>query len=183
MTGFATAGTDRPVTLDAVLEGREMRAQRQAQALARHGLPVASVSLVMPGPVKDSLLARYLLGAAVAALDALMRERSWEVLSREQHLPATGPEALYVIDAEARSLKAAVARLEDTHPLGRLWDVDVLAPREGPLSRVALGMPTRGCLLCDQPGHACARSRRHALPELMRVIQEKVDAFRTSGIR
>ena len=56
--------------------------------------------------------------------------------------------------------------LEDHHPLGRLWDLDVLAPEQGQLSRQDLGFPARQCLVCDEPAHACARSRRHPLARI-----------------
>jgi holo-ACP synthase len=45
------------------------------------------------------------------------------------------------VNGDARIVKSATVLLEDHHPLGRLWDLDVIAPREGLLSRQDLGFP------------------------------------------
>jgi holo-ACP synthase len=89
----------------------------------------------------------------------------------------TGIEALYVVDTDAVPLKLAVCELEQSHPLGRLWDMDVFCPAHGRLSRRGLGFPPRRCLICGEPAHACARAQRHPLAELLAAIQETVDGY------
>lgn len=167
------------VSLAEMLEARDRRAVRQQALFASHRLPVLSVTLVTPGPVKVTETSRFVMEMAADELERLFRRTGWPV---EAHLPVnepTGLEALYAIDTEARVLKWAVAALEDDHPLGRLWDLDVLCPMQGGLSRTALGLAPRRCLVCGEPAHACARSRRHPLDELLAAIEERVNAFRT----
>ena len=82
----------------------------------------------------------------------------------------TGPEALYVIDGEAEALKSACIELEDAHPMGRLWDLDVIAPGPRLLSRKQFGLPPRRCLVCERPAFECGRSRRHGVDELLGAI-------------
>jgi holo-ACP synthase len=106
-----------------------------------------------------------------------MAERSWPVLKREVRLDPTGPEALLVVDAGALELKQAMTRLEEEHALGRLWDLDVIDPRLGAISRKALGVPARRCLLCDEEAHACGRSRSHSLQELQNAIEEIIHGY------
>jgi holo-ACP synthase len=171
------AGAPEAVTLEAVLANREQRTLRQRRVLAAHGLPVVSVTLVMPGPVKATDQARLLLEAALEALRTLLASRGWALVHRETLQAPTGPEALLAVAAPARDLKAAAVRLEEEHPLGRLWDLDVLDPETGPLSRRALGLGPRPCLLCGEDAHACARSRAHPLQALLDVIQEKLHAY------
>jgi holo-ACP synthase len=170
--------TERPVTLEEVLLNREQRVLRQREALAAFSRPLLSITLVNPGPVKDSAVARQSMAYALGALDALLEDRGWPVLDRQLRLDPTGPEALLVVDAEARALKQAATHLEENHPLGRLWDIDVLDPLQGAISRKDLGQPARRCLLCDEDAHACTRSRAHSLPELQSVIQRMVNAYR-----
>ena len=55
--------------------------------------------------------------------------------------------------------------------LGRLFDIDVLDAGGKKLSREGLGLPPRKCLLCEQPAHACARSRTHTVMELTERIE------------
>lgn len=172
-------GTE-PVTLAQVLESRDLRALRQRAALQAHGKPVLSLTLVMPGPVKESADARFLFWTAVNAIDALLQTQRWPIRAREVILASTGPEALYAIDGDAQTLKRALAELEDTHALGRLWDMDVICPMVGGVSRTQLGCAPRRCLVCGEAAHACARSRAHPLQELLKVIEEKVDGYRRS---
>jgi holo-ACP synthase len=166
------------VTLEEVLRNRERRVQLQRDAMEAFGRPVVSVTLVNPGPVKDSLSARQVMTHALRALDSLMAERNWPVLKREVRLDATGPEALLVVDTEALELKQATTRLEEEHPLGRLWDLDVIDPRLGAISRKTLGAPARRCLLCAEDAHACGRSRAHSLQQLQNAIEEIIHGYR-----
>jgi len=165
------------VSLDQMLTARERRAARQAAALARFDKPLVSMTVVMPGPVKDGWLPRQVLAEALQELGAVSNERGWRVLSREIWWQETGPEALYVMDVDARIVKSATVELEDHHPLGRLWDLDVIAPGQGRLSRQELGFPVRRCLVCEQPAHACGRSRRHPLQELLNTIRKIVNEY------
>lgn len=165
-------------SLDEVLAAREQRVARQREALARWGCPVISLTLVMPGPLKDSELARFLQKEAVAEIDALCTRQGWQVHSFESIQQKAGPEALYAVAVDAQTLKLALTQLENMHELGRLWDMDVIDPQQGSLSRRSLGFDGRRCLVCDEPGHACARSRAHPLPELLQAIKERVDGYR-----
>ncbi|PWC31511.1 ACP synthase [Azospirillum sp. TSO35-2] len=168
-----------PVALADMLDARDRRVERQRDALDRFRLPVLSATLVMPGPVKDTPLSRFVMDTALGELDALFRRTGWAIPFHRPHWAATGAEALYAVAADARDLKRAVAALEDGHPLGRLWDLDVLDPQGGSLSRGTLGLAPRRCLVCGEPAHACARARRHPLDAVLAVIEEKVHAFRS----
>jgi len=158
------------IGLEQMLAAREQRAARQADALARFDRPVVSMTVVMPGPVKNSWLSRRLLADALWEVDAASDTQGWRLLSREVLWRKTGPEALYVVDVNARILKTVMVQLEDDHPLGRLWDLDVIDPRQGGLSRQDLGLPARRCLVCERPAHVCSRSRAHPLEELLSTI-------------
>lgn len=168
---------DEPVALADLLAARERRVALRDAALAAHpGTVALSITPVMPGPVKDCSLARLLQAAALAELGSLLDARGWPWrLVRAETGPA-GAEALLLAEADAADLKRAVAGLEDRHPLGRLWDIDVAAA-DRTLARRDLGLPPRACLLCAEPAHACARSRAHALPELLAAIHAKTLAW------
>jgi holo-ACP synthase len=167
------------VTLADMLAARDNRADRQRQALERFGTPVVSLTVVMPGPVKDSPLTRDLFAAALAGLDALFADRGLVVADRQILLATTGPEALYAVSADPLLLKHALVALEDGHPLGRLWDIDVLVPdRAGSIGRHDIGLAARRCLVCGGDAHACARSQSHSLEHLIATIRNIHDAYR-----
>ena len=166
------------VSLQQMLDRREARVAAQQALLARHGRPLAQLTVVSPGPVKDTPDARFVFQQGRQALEALLAGTGLRVLARQQALLATGPEALWAVDGDALELKRQLVALEDGHPLGRLWDLDVLDRDGMGVSRQGLGLPVRTCLLCGQPAHACARSAAHALADLQRAIGDRVDAHR-----
>jgi triphosphoribosyl-dephospho-CoA synthase len=173
----AKTTTAASVSLEQMLAAREQRATRQSATRARFNKPLVSMTVVMPGPVKDGPLPRRVLTAALEELDALTSSRNWPVLLREVFLQSTGPEAIYVIDVEPKVLKSATVELEDQHSLGRLWDLDVIAPGPRLLSRKHLGVSPRRCLMCERPAFECGRSRRHSVEDLLRAIQRIVSEY------
>ncbi|XBS71591.1 citrate lyase holo-[acyl-carrier protein] synthase [Acerihabitans sp. KWT182] len=164
------------VTLDALLAAKERRAARQSAWLGRYGLPLLSLTLVTPGPVKDSLRYRQLMAEALNACGRMLADRGWPVAAWQAFWLPTGPEAFYSVDGEAAQIKAAAVALEQRHPLGRLWDMDVLSVHGGLIGRKALGQAGRRCLVCHRPAHVCGRSRRHPLPEVMMKIEALLEA-------
>jgi holo-ACP synthase len=175
MTNVTGQITETTVSIGLLLAARDQRALRHSAALAHFGKPMISVQVVTPGPVKDGWLPRHVMEIALRELDALYSAKNWPVASSEVFWEKTGPEAVHVIDAEARLLKLATIELEERHPVGRLWDLDVLAPGEIRLSRKQLGFPARRCMVCEHPAHECGRSRRHPLPELLERIEKMVN--------
>jgi holo-ACP synthase len=171
------SGAGAHVSLEQILAARDYRAACQTAALARFERPLVSMTVVMPGPVKDGPLQRSVLTEALREVHAMSSTLEWPVLSRQIRWKNTGPEAIYVVDVDAELLKAAAAELEDEHPLGRLWDLDVIAPGQRVLSRQQLGMPARRCLLCERPASECGRARRHSLQELLAVMQRIVNSY------
>ena len=168
-------------SLDDVLTAREQRVVRQQAALATFGKAVLSLTLVSPGPIKDSPQLRFVFAEALAAIDNLLADRQWQALAREHVTLVSGQEAIIVVDCPAQSLKWALTGLEDQHPLGRLWDMDVICPEtQRGISRQNLLLAPRKCLVCGEAAHACARSRAHTLEDLLSVIEEQIHAYRRS---
>ncbi len=144
------------VSLEELLAAKERRAARQADMLEHYQQPVISLTLVTPGEIKDSLRYRNTMGVALQMCDQLLWENRWQVLDRQVLWLPTGPEALWCVAHPAAEIKAHCADLEQTHPLGRLWDLDVICPRARPRrASVAGGKPqtlpdlrrARSCLL------------------------------------
>jgi holo-ACP synthase len=166
------------VDLGTVLAAREQRVARRLDVFLTRRRSVVSLTIVMPGPIKDCAAARGLRDAALETLSGLFAARGWvaEIVHVENG-PA-GPEALVSVDVDARNLKRAMIALEDDHPLGRLWDLDVVDRIIGGISRRNLGQRPRRCLICGEPAHACARSRSHATPDLLAAMKALIDASR-----
>lgn len=165
---------ERTPTLEQVLARREARQQRQRELLAERHMPLVSLTVVAPGPVKQSELIERIYAEAVAEVEQRIRDiELWPWWDREETLAETGPELLLSVDAFVGDLKRALVDLEDTHPWGRLWDLDVVDER-GPITRAMIGAEPRRCLLCERPSPECARSRRHSVAELQQAVADLV---------
>lgn len=151
-------------TLQEILDAREKRAQKQQALLAKYKTPLVCFTMNIPGPEK--LSRDIVIGFAVGnwmLRDALT---GLPVLHRELHRKPTGCEAYYAVDMPAKKLKQLVIDIEDTEPIGRLFDMDVIDTDGTKLTREQLGHPRRKCLICDEDAVICARSRAHSVAQL-----------------
>jgi holo-ACP synthase CitX len=162
-----------PVALPAMLACREARVALQDMYRDTYHTPILSFCLNIPGPIKTTPELRRVFEDGLAAIRQSIAEEAFSVAaSTERHEP-TGDEALLAIAGNAAKIKEQMTQLEETHPLGRLFDIDVLTASGKKLSR---GVPRR-CLLCDEQAQACARSRRHSVKELTAHIETMVQEF------
>ena len=116
------------VSIPELLVSRDERQARQHAWLKRHPVPLVSFTVVAPGPIKDSEVTRRIFNHGVTALRALAAKQGWQIQEQAALVSASGPEGMLSIAAPARDLKLATIELEHSHPLGRLWDIDVLTP-------------------------------------------------------
>ena len=180
----------REITLQEMLDAREHRAFRQRELLRETSRPLISFCMNIPGPVKDSVLIRRGYEEGVRRLDAALNRSSIPVLCREERLAPTGPELLLTADASAEALKALCLEIEERDALGRLFDMDVIAPDGQKLDR---SLPRR-CIVCGRPGKECASRRVHSVSELQSAVRgiltesllkldrERIDALATAAL-
>ncbi|MBQ8389919.1 MAG: citrate lyase holo-[Oscillibacter sp.] len=165
-------------SLEELLLRREQRAMVQKELLERGGTLV-SFTMNIPGQRKQFPLER--LGFE-EGMRELQRCFAGAILEERAYSGPTGEELLLRLDRPARWVKEQTVALEETHPLGRLWDMDVLDG--GSLSRTALGLPQRRCLVCGESAKVCARSRRHSIEEVFdRAAGQLYDYFRCKESR
>lgn len=169
------------VTLMQMLTAREVRAERQRAMIKQFKRPIISFSMNIPGPVKDSPLIRRGFLSGCEVLDGAFD--SGVVLFREIYPAVTGWVALYVLDMEPREIKEITTAIEDSHGLGRLFDMDVIGPGGHKLDREAVGGGSRDCIVCGAPGRGCASRRLHSLEELQGAVERILkDYFRREDI-
>lgn len=153
-------------TLEAMLNARESRVMRQDELIHKYSCAVVSYTLNIAGPVK-----RFPLGDSCfyAGKQEIEKQFSRNGLIAAENIltdAETGLECLWAVDADARLLKSSMVELEEWHPMGRLFDIDIIAKNGDKISRSTIGMPERSCFICKKPGAACARSRAHTLEEI-----------------
>lgn len=127
----------------------------------------------MPGAEKRNALSLTVAHAAVEALRSAFSPSFLE----ERDLP-TGYEAFLLTTLSPLEAKRHAVELEESHPLGRLFDVDVFArDNDGPISRTVINCAPRRCLLCEEEARLCMRRHTHSHEELMARIREMVEEW------
>ena len=209
-----------PLTLMDLLDSRENRVNHQKELLeqytfcqvpAAHVTPgpvekhrsvaLVSMSLNIPGPVKDSPQYRKALKTGLHRLKAMLLGNNgnfgeMQILHEEFRPLITGPEGYLVLGCTspeqtaeefAIQIKKTAVAAEEADALGRLFDMDVLVIDDAAkaddnghfsltdirsISRSQLGAEPRKCLLCGENAKACARSRAHSMDDLLHKINE-----------
>lgn len=166
---------NRPLELQELLDSREYRSFRQKEWLAIYSSTLVSLTVVAPGAVKDSKLTRKLFNHCWQELMKVCENSEWEIKAQSTFELPTGAEGLIAISAPASIVKKTLLNLEETHPLGRLWDIDVINSDGRILSRTEFNYPPRNCLLCNNPASFCSRTRTHAIPDLIARMEAMLD--------
>lgn len=188
---------ERMVTLTELLDSREQRACCQRELLERYGGVLICITLNIPGPVKDRPSYRAAMEAAAAQLTEKLTEtrqeepgRGAQILHCEIKYFPTGPEGYVVCAGECagglslEAVKRLTVEIEEASPLGRLFDMDVLAVKDGALAGVSrrdIGYGRRKCLLCGGDAKVCARSQKHDMRELLAEIDRILDEAGVEG--
>ena len=160
------------ITLQELLESRDRRARRQGELLSQFpGRALLCLTVQLPGPEKRNALSLEIARAGVEAV-----EKRFNPVFEETNDLETGFEAFFIVDGQPLEVKRAAAELEDTHPLGRLMDLDVIGP-EGPVGRASIGLQERRCLICEKPARYCMRAGSHTQDELIAKIKQLVSSY------
>ena len=136
------------VVLTDMLQCRERRAQIQDTFIEQYHCPVISFCMNIPGPVKTNEQIRTAFDSGKNTL----------LLKLEQ--------------AEA-DIKNST-EIEETHPIGRLFDIDVINTDGQKLSRPSY----RKCIICGCQAQECARTRKHTVEEMQAKIEEMLEKRR-----
>ena len=160
------------ITLQELLDSRDRRARRQGELLSQFpGRALLCLTVQPPGPEKRNALSLKIARAGVEAI-----EKRFNPVFKETNDLETGFEGFFIVDGQPLEVKKAAAELEDTHPLGRLMDLDVIGP-EGPIGRADIGLQERRCLICEKPARYCMRAGSHTHEELMAKIKQLVSSY------
>ena len=163
------------VTVSDMMDAREARAQAQRALLARYpGASVVCLCMNIAGAIKRTENIERAFAWGLRNVKAVLApcETLFDAAIHEK----TGPEAILCVRADARAIKRRLCALEDGEALGRLLDIDVIAPDGGKISRTEIGLPARRCLLCGNPAPVCARSRAHSADALFEKANAIIDA-------
>ncbi len=157
------------VTLGELLRSRDDRCALEGQLLRAHsGSTVVVLTVVIPGSVKRDSRSLAVANAAVAAI-----RREFGVPPILERDLSTGYEAYWIIGGtDHDAVKRRTCRIEESHPWGRLFDIDVLRQDGTPVSRQSIGIEPRRCLVCDREARFCMRNHTHTPAEIQQAVNQ-----------
>ncbi len=113
------------IDLIQMLDCRERRGFIQNELLGKYHCPVISFCMNIPGPIKTNPQIREAFLTGLAALTTALEEASITVLQSYDIAELTGDEWIAAVDADSAKVKELTMEIENRHPFGRLFDIDV----------------------------------------------------------
>ncbi len=146
----------------AILKAREERGLMIEKLKNMHSQAVISVTVNIPGGNKAH--GNYSWIGRLAFEEIKRRLKPDGVLYETFRETPDGPEGIMAVAGDPADLKKVAVEIEETHPLGRLFDIDI----SGQSRQVSGGK--RICILCGNEANRCRREGNHSLEELMSHI-------------
>lgn len=158
--------------LQDILASRDQRVQIQQYFLERYKSSLISYKLNIPGPIKYSSLIKDIFDDGLLTAKNKLTEASVEIIDEKVLYKNSGPEYFAAFKGTTSLIKEITTVIEETHPLGRLFDFDILDLEGNQLSRQQIGREPRKCLMCEKNAFECGRSRNHSVDELVGYIEK-----------
>lgn len=154
--------TGTPVTSEELRAARDRRVLKKWEFLASGGeLCLVEFSLNIAGTIKVFPFARAAFREEVRELsDRLSR---FSILKTDVFEEITGDCAFFLLRSPAVPVKKFLVSIEESHPLGRLFNLDVCGPDGISIKRHDLGLLPRTCLVCGEDARVCAAKRSHSM--------------------
>ena len=154
--------TGSPVTSGELRAARDRRVLKKWELLTPGGeICLVEFSLNIAGAVKSFPFARAAFQEEVRELsDRLSR---FSVLKTEVYEKDTGDCAFFLLKSQTIQVKKFLVSIEESHPLGRLFNLDVCGPDGISVKRHDLGLLPRTCLVCGEDAHVCAEKKSHSM--------------------
>lgn len=160
-----------------ILKSREDRVLMQKRIINKYNHSLISFTLNIPGSNKDSIEYRKIHNEGMKAIINTIAKNGYSIEFSETIYKGTGAEGFVSLDIDPIKLKNITTKIEDTHELGRLFDIDVFDYEHNQISRNNLGAPSRKCLLCNEDARICGKLRTHSLEELLQKINDMYHLF------
>lgn len=155
-----------------ILNSREERANKQIEILKEHQYPLISFTLNIPGINKCSDNYKRIHKEGVKRIINLLEDEQIEIKHKESYDKSTGPEGYISADIDPKELKRLMISLENAHPLGRIFDIDIFDKDHNQIGRSDIDEESRKCLICKKDAKICIREKNHSYEELIERIDE-----------
>lgn len=158
-----------------ILEDREKRYEFLCKMIDEYKLTVLCGKINYPSNNKNTLEANK----AFYILYNILKERFKEYIRFEKILEGYDGKALInVLDIPLKEAKKISIEIEESHPLGRLFDIDVYDLNGFPIDREQFGLKRRRCIICNDEARICIINRKHSLNEILEVVNNLILGYK-----
>lgn len=169
----------REITLEEMLDARERRAALQEKMRSFYGVNVVSIGINMPGSIKYNEDIVSLLYGSLEALRNCLTTGGFPILAEHIYHAVTGPGAILAVEGDSLGIKRLAVEQEEKAAYARLLDIDVFDSDGQQISRSALKLEARKCLLCDRDAVSCMRGKTHSPAKIVETSQKLLVSYRT----
>lgn len=166
------------VSLPEILDAREKRLFKQQKILNEYNMPIISFTLNIPGSIKTFPLAKKSFMEGIKLIKRQLERHNCKIAYQKESVAKTGYEAFFALDYNPYFIKKIMVAIENSDPIGRIFDIDVLKNDGYKISRQDIECSNRTCFICQNFAHICARSQKHPIQEVIRkTIEIMADYF------
>ena len=154
--------TGTPVTSEELRAARDRRVLEKWELLsAGDGSCLVEFSLNIAGAVKVFPFARAVFREELRELQEKLGRFS--VKNTKICEEPTGDHAFFLLDSPEIPVKQFLVSIEESHPLGRLFNLDVCGLDGVSVKRQDLHLLPRTCLVCGGDANICQAKKRHSM--------------------
>jgi len=166
------------VSVKDVLKAKDERTSYQQYLAIHDQATIVAFKLNIPGAIKNNKMITNIFNEGMLAWNQCVAENRFKILTCTSDYKKTGPEYFASLSQQPLLVKAITTKIEEEHPLGRLFDFDVLDKNLQQYGRSQIKKAARKCLICDADAFVCSRSQAHDLDCLLsNIINLATDYF------
>ena len=132
------------VVLTDMLDCRERRARKQDEYREKYHTTIISFCMNIPGPIETNEDITKVFHSGTHDILQYLGDNHIAILESVEYNEKTGNELILAVDCkDSKRIKDAMTYIEENHPLGSLFDIDVLDPDAGTASLKCRNLLTR----------------------------------------
>lgn len=157
-----------------ILQAREERYEQILEIVNKNIGTVLCAKINYPGKNKNTHQAKKAFCVLKQLLLSLFDENI--VLTKDLH-GLDGDSLILVLNLNMTEAKSTTIQIENSHPLGRLFDIDIYDKEGSPISREKFDLKPRGCIVCGKNARECILNNKHSIDEILNKVNLIIDSF------
>ena len=161
--------------MENMLNEREKRITFQEKIIKKYDIPLVFLKVNYPGLNKINEITKEIIKSVYIDFNRILNKKVELKLYNET---SEGPNYIFLINCDAYIIKNKAIEFEETHPLGRLVDIDVYDSKDCKnISRNDLNVPLRKCFLCSKDAFICIREKNHTEEDIIDYINNSFKKY------